>query len=153
MAITRTPIIDDSGSGQDGTVIDNAWKQQLYDQIDGNATIVQPPMRLGPSWHGAVPAGQLDNWNLASLGNYTAYIVTPADNLIVTGIVAVPDMTQYLLVNASAYMLTLKHYHGASLPANRFLGPYSGDLVLNPWFSVWVLYDISFPSWLVLKTS
>src|SRR5262245_21029178 len=34
MAITRTPIIDDSGSGQDGTVIDNAWKQQFYDQID-----------------------------------------------------------------------------------------------------------------------
>src|SRR5262245_19773125 len=34
MAITRTPIIDDSGSGQDGTVLDNAWKQQFYDQID-----------------------------------------------------------------------------------------------------------------------
>jgi hypothetical protein len=35
MPITRTPIIDDSGSGQDGTVLDNAWKQQFYDQIDG----------------------------------------------------------------------------------------------------------------------
>jgi hypothetical protein len=34
MAITRTPIIDDSGSGQDGTVIDNAWKQEFYNQID-----------------------------------------------------------------------------------------------------------------------
>lgn len=34
MPITRTPIIDDSGSGKDGTVIDNAWKQQFYDQID-----------------------------------------------------------------------------------------------------------------------
>lgn len=35
MPITRTPIIDDSGLGKDGTVIDNAWKQELYNQIDG----------------------------------------------------------------------------------------------------------------------
>jgi hypothetical protein len=35
MPITRTPIIDDSGDGRSGTVIDNAWKQELYDQIDG----------------------------------------------------------------------------------------------------------------------
>jgi hypothetical protein len=34
MPITRTPIIDDSGSGKDGTVIDNAWKQEFYGQID-----------------------------------------------------------------------------------------------------------------------
>jgi hypothetical protein len=34
MPITRTPIIDDSGSGLDGTVIDNAWKQEFYNQID-----------------------------------------------------------------------------------------------------------------------
>ena len=34
MAITRTPIIDDDGSGTKGTIIDNAWKQELYGQID-----------------------------------------------------------------------------------------------------------------------
>ena len=34
MAITRTPIIDDDGTGTTGTVINNAWKQELYDQID-----------------------------------------------------------------------------------------------------------------------
>lgn len=34
MPITRTPIVDDSGSGQDGTVLDNAWKQEFYNQID-----------------------------------------------------------------------------------------------------------------------
>jgi hypothetical protein len=37
MPITRTPIVDDDGSGTTGTVIDNAWKQQLYDQIDALA--------------------------------------------------------------------------------------------------------------------
>lgn len=37
MSITRTPIIDDDGSGHTGTVIDNAWKQELYAQIDAMA--------------------------------------------------------------------------------------------------------------------
>lgn len=37
MPITRTAIIDDDGSGTSGTVIDNAWKQELYNQIDGLA--------------------------------------------------------------------------------------------------------------------
>lgn len=36
MAITRTPIIDDDGSGSTGTVLDNAWKQELYNQIDAS---------------------------------------------------------------------------------------------------------------------
>lgn len=45
MAITRTPIIDDDGSGTTGTVIDNAWKQEFYNQIDaivGGAWIQVP---------------------------------------------------------------------------------------------------------------
>jgi hypothetical protein len=37
MPITRTPIIDDDGSGTSGTVIDNAWKQEFYNQIDAFA--------------------------------------------------------------------------------------------------------------------
>jgi hypothetical protein len=37
MPITRTPIIDDDGTGTTGTVIDNAWKTELYNQIDGIA--------------------------------------------------------------------------------------------------------------------
>ena len=34
MAITRTPIIDDNGTGTTGTIINNAWKTELYNQID-----------------------------------------------------------------------------------------------------------------------
>lgn len=32
--ITRTHIFNDSGAGLDGTVLDDAWKLELYDQID-----------------------------------------------------------------------------------------------------------------------
>ena len=34
MPITRTPIIDDDGFGRTGTIFNNAWKQELYGQID-----------------------------------------------------------------------------------------------------------------------
>jgi hypothetical protein len=34
MAITRTAMIDDDGSGTTGTIINNAWKTEFYDQID-----------------------------------------------------------------------------------------------------------------------
>ena len=34
MAITRTPMVDDDGSGTTGTIINNAWKQEFYNQID-----------------------------------------------------------------------------------------------------------------------
>jgi hypothetical protein len=37
MPITRTPMIDDDGSGTTGTIINNAWKQELYNQIDAQA--------------------------------------------------------------------------------------------------------------------
>ena len=32
--IARTPMVDDDGSGTTGTVINAAWKTELYDQID-----------------------------------------------------------------------------------------------------------------------
>jgi hypothetical protein len=35
MPITRTAMIDDDGSGTTGTILNNAWKQELYTQIDG----------------------------------------------------------------------------------------------------------------------
>ena len=37
MPITRTPMVDDDGSGTTGTIINNAWKSELYDQIDALA--------------------------------------------------------------------------------------------------------------------
>jgi hypothetical protein len=39
MAITRTAMIDDDGSGTTGTIINNAWKTELYNQIDGAVTL------------------------------------------------------------------------------------------------------------------
>jgi len=37
MGITRTTMIDDDGSGTTGTVLNNAWLQTIYNQIDALA--------------------------------------------------------------------------------------------------------------------
>lgn len=44
MAVTigRTAITDDSGGGTDGTGLDNAWKQELYTQIDTALALLLP---------------------------------------------------------------------------------------------------------------
>lgn len=38
MAITRTPLVDDDGSGHTGTVLNNAWLTALYDALDAAIT-------------------------------------------------------------------------------------------------------------------
>ena len=38
MAITRTVVVDDDGSGTTGTIFNAAWKVELYDQIDAADT-------------------------------------------------------------------------------------------------------------------
>lgn len=35
MAISRTTLIDDDGSGTTGSILNNAWQQNFYNQIDG----------------------------------------------------------------------------------------------------------------------
>ncbi len=40
MPITRTAIVDDNGTGTTGTILNNAWKQELYGQIDSSVPSV-----------------------------------------------------------------------------------------------------------------
>ena len=47
MPITRTAMIDDDGSGTTGTILNNAWKQELYGQIDA--------LRIQASGPGSTP--------------------------------------------------------------------------------------------------
>jgi len=40
MPITRTVMIDDDGSGTTGTILNNAWLQTIYNQIDATVETV-----------------------------------------------------------------------------------------------------------------
>lgn len=58
MAISRTAITDDSGGGTDGTGLDNAWKQELYDQIDAAFTFAEThPTTTGTITAEPIPTG------------------------------------------------------------------------------------------------
>ena len=71
MGITRTPMVDDDGSGLTGTIINNAWKQEFYNQID--AVTAGAWQLYTPAWVGSASNPTIGNGILqgqyAILGN------------------------------------------------------------------------------------
>jgi len=65
MAITRTAWIDDDGTGTTGTVINNAEKTLLYDQIDAALT----PSENYDSYINVATTGIQDGWNPGGTGH------------------------------------------------------------------------------------
>lgn len=53
MSITRTAWTDDDGTGTTGTVINNAAKTQLYDQIDALLANIQTPSFVAGDYTGS----------------------------------------------------------------------------------------------------
>lgn len=99
MAITRTPIIDDDGSGTTGTPLDNVWKQELYNQID--AADAAGAAAIGGTWinipyaAGNFTAGGSMIWTVDAadqatlaytiLGGHTCFIMLSLNNSTLAG--------------------------------------------------------------------
>jgi hypothetical protein len=81
MPITRTAMVDDDGSGTTGTILNNAWKQELYNQID---TLVGPVQTWTP-----VDASGAGLTLGTAIGHYTKH----GQMVFVTGYVAYPATT------------------------------------------------------------
>ena len=77
MAISRTAITDDDGTGTTGTVINNAWKTELYNQIDGIFTTA--PLDISGASAGQIkfPATQNSSTNVNILDDYEEGTWTP----------------------------------------------------------------------------
>lgn len=73
MAITRTSWVDDDGSGTTGTVINNAEKTILYDQIDAaiNAGGLSNWAAYTPTWFASVTPPAIGNGSLT--GTFTTF--------------------------------------------------------------------------------
>jgi len=145
MAITRTPIVDDDGSGTTGTVIDNAWKQEFYNQID--SVIALPTTKelyfnLTASFYNnwRPPNGeQFDTW---ALGTTTAGVG-------ITGILAEPPGAVHYLVNLNNNAVTLFNLNAGSASANQLYCPgntnfsllagYSARIYLSTQLGLWVV--------------
>lgn len=94
MAITRTPIHDDDGSGTTGTIIDNAWKQEFYDQIDA-ADAAGAPISLLTKTNGSSTGSG------ANLVTFTMPALTQDDSIRV-----VVSMTQAGAAGTNLYLST-----------------------------------------------
>jgi hypothetical protein len=111
--ITRTPIIDDSGTGMDGTILNNAWKQEFYDQIDV----------LGGSELATITAtGTINDYVLPNK-QHVFVIVQSAADVTLTGIAGGYDGRTVLFYvdGTGAGKLLLPHASGASAGANVLL--------------------------------
>jgi hypothetical protein len=106
MPITRTPIIDDSGTGMDGTVLNNAWKQELYNQIDamGGVTNSPPVTTTGPITSLPLPAG----------GGDQVIYMTNASLTTIQGITPGIANQRATLVAAGTGQVNLAHLSGAA---------------------------------------
>ena len=107
---TRTPIVDDDGSGTTGTILNNAWKQELYGQIDGRAV-----------HFGFGSTGLMNNFIPSVAGRHTLIEWYAGSDLTITGVSGgVAGDTLTLKNTGGGGNLLLPHQDGRSVAVNRF---------------------------------
>jgi hypothetical protein len=159
--ITRTAWTDDDGSGTTGTVINNAVKTELYNQIDAlfNGTAA---LYLGGAvgWgvYSPTTTGTQNDWDIDTAnGNVTVGFLrcNNATALTITGIKA-PSAGRLLGVySVGAGTVTLKHQNASSTTAgDRIITADANDLVLYAGVSMALLtYDGTTARWRVIAQS
>jgi len=117
MAITRTAITDDDGTGTTGTVVDNAWKQELYNQIDAAdaavTTAVTPGSRTETS------TGNISALTLPSGSGDLVVYMNNATAATIQGITAGAANQRLTLVSIGAGQVNLTHQNASATAANR----------------------------------
>jgi hypothetical protein len=112
MAIARTTIVDDDGSLTTGTIWNNAWKTEFYDQIDAAIAaggVVQTTTSTGTQNNFALTTGAtLLRCNNASL-------------LTLTGLSAGVDGQRITIVSIGAGQVDVSHQDAGSTAANRLI--------------------------------
>lgn len=107
MAIPRTPIVNDSGGGMDGTVLDNTWKQELYDQID---SVTGNPISILNRQTGDVSNSGTGETTLKTYAIPAAKLATNGDSI---------RLTCWGAAAANTNSKTFKLYFGATVVATN----------------------------------
>ena len=114
MAITRTAMVDDDGSGTTGTIFNNAWKTELYGQIDaallGGSGITANVVTTSAT-------GTVHNLACGPASLLTVIQCSNASDLTLTGVsfTTAPRAGDLLLVRAQAAgVVFLAHLHAGS---------------------------------------
>jgi hypothetical protein len=116
MAITRTPIVDDDGSMTVGTVFENAWKQEFYDQIDAAIAGVKTVDTVVL----VSTTGTIHNLTVA-LAGHTAIVLMGNAATMITGLAGGVDGQRVTFFAGSTAVYSFAYNDAGSLQANRFL--------------------------------
>jgi hypothetical protein len=133
--ITRTPIIDDDGSGTTGTGIDNAWKQQFYGQIDAALAALLGHADLNAKVVGNAESGTLHNWAIAGRTRVFHVDWSGSAPLLVTGIAGgvVGDRISFRNWTPNSSYMSFYTQHGGSAIGNKLFNVVSsGPASLGP---------------------
>jgi hypothetical protein len=148
MAITRTAMIDDDGSGTTGTILNNAWKQELYGQIDAALGVV----RYAGYAQADGLAGNYDNYAMPTGAANTVWLFNPTAPVSFTGFVAETHLTAHLLVNITSQPILFYNFVQSS-PANRVICPGYANYTLATWGSIWMTYFGNLGGWVLHKAT
>jgi hypothetical protein len=154
MPITRTAMIDDDGSGTTGTILNNAWKQELYGQIDA-AFAAPPPIGLVRyAGYAQVDglSGNYDNYAMPNGPANPVWLFNPAAAVSFTGFVLEPHLTSHLLVNMTTWPILFYNFVQSS-PPNRVICPGYANYTLGTWGSIWMTYFGNLGGWLLHKAT
>jgi hypothetical protein len=152
MPITRTPMIDDDGSGTTGTIINNAWKQELYGQIDAFADGVWVDIPFNAANYSVAQAQGSGTWTVEAADQITfrrvilnqktwiiTFVIGPT---ITTGTATVLDIKVPGLVNSNKHVGVPMFYWG------DISGSISGFCEIQPsGTSVRLMKDIGGTPW------
>lgn len=143
MSLTRTAWTDDSGSGTDGTILNNAEKTALYDQIDARWSEIT-----------ITAGGALENLSITT-GGLEADVLrcNNSTGTSIRGIVApaapVKPAKRLIIYSVGGGQVDLEHEAGTSTAANRILNTVTvGPTTLAPGKGVAsAVYDSTAARW------
>ena len=151
MAITRTAMIDDDGSGTTGTILNNAWKQELYNQIDANPINL---LRYAKAATANISTAGFDNYRPPDGENCPVWLFNPTMVTNITGILAEADLTQHVLINLTANAVVFHNQHASSTVGNRIICPgYATTYSLGTWGSISIIYLAVMSAWVLQKAT
>ena len=143
MAITRTPMIDDDGSGLTGTPINNAWKQELYDQIDAVPASRELFFDLTAAFY--------NDWRPPNGEQYDTWLLgTNTPGVGITGILNTEGIgAVHYLTSFGGQGITLFHLNAGSAAQNQLLCPGNVNWVLKAGQSVRIYSSAHTGVWIV----
>lgn len=143
MSIVRTPIVDDDGTGQTGTLINAAWKDEFYDQID-DAIAASPG---SPVEQTTTATGAQNNFNLT--GNFTFLRCTGAapvfSGFTVNG--GAPSAGDRLIIECLGTTARVTHQDVNSTAANRIITASTNGQIVGANGRISLVYDGTTDRW------